>query len=250
MVTVRPNLALTRSRSRTSPQLIFIGGRNCAVGQHLVAFCGAGDADVLLHDVVKRSEIGVGDRPVIAVAIAAGGFEIVVAHAVALTAPDQRSPAEHAEPLPGKWLVGRRAVGILEIVDEPFVVVFHARVALLLDGPRAHDLRRMVAVLELVRGHVLGEFGRTDRAACFEQRDLEPGLGAVAWRPIRLWRPSPQPRRRTFAAEDLAPCNSGSFMIPFGMVAALVDAVRKVAVPAEFASCRSVSCSTQCRCAA
>src|SRR4029077_14111465 len=58
-----------------------------AVRQHLVAFGGAGGADVFFEDVVKTSDIGVGDGPVIAVAIATGGFEVVVAHAVALASP-------------------------------------------------------------------------------------------------------------------------------------------------------------------
>src|SRR6202035_1844948 len=45
-----------------------------AVGQHLVAFGGAGDANIFFDDIVERSHVGVGDRPVIAVAVAAGGF--------------------------------------------------------------------------------------------------------------------------------------------------------------------------------
>src|SRR5579859_4893816 len=151
----------------------FHGRQKLAVREHLVAFSSAADADIFFDDVVIRSEIGVGNRPIVAIAVAAGGFQIIVAHTVALASPDERAAAENAQALPGKRLPGRRAVGILEIVHEPLVVVFHAGVALFLDGARAGDFRVAIAILEFVRGHVLGEFFGRDGAAGFEEGNFQ-----------------------------------------------------------------------------
>src|SRR6266403_1852037 len=163
-----------------SASLTVVNGRQkLPIGQHFIALRRSADTYVALHDVVVRSEIGIANRPVIAVPVARRRLEIVIAQAVTLTAPDQRSPAEHAQPLPCKRLARGRAVWIFQIVDEPLVVIFHARVALLLDGPRAHDLGRVIAVFELVGRHVLGKLFRGDRAACFEQGDFQPRLGKL-----------------------------------------------------------------------
>ena len=147
-----------------------------SVGQHFISFRCSGDADILLDDVVVRRKIRIADRPIIAISVAARRFEIVRAPAITLPAPHQRSSAQYAQPLPGKRLVRRCAVRIFQIVHEPLVVVFHARVALLLHRPRARNLRRMIVVLQLVRRHVLGKLYWTHRASGFEQRNLQPRL--------------------------------------------------------------------------
>src|SRR5262249_3463936 len=122
--------------------------------------------------------VGVGDRPVIAIAIAAGGFEVVVAHAVALASPDEGAATENAQALPGKRLVRRGAVGIFGVGDGQLVVVFHARVAVFQNGSGAESFGGVIEVRELESRGVRGEFGGADGAAGFEQRDFEAGFGA------------------------------------------------------------------------
>ena len=161
----------------------FHGRQKVAVGQRGIAFRRAADADVTLHDLVVRLHLLVRERPVFAVAIVAGRFEIQIAHAVALAPPDQRAPAHDAQPLPGERLACRGAVGILQVVHEPVVVVLHAGVALLLHGPRARDFRRHVAVFQLVGRHVLGEFLGRDVAPGFEQRHLQARFRQALGRP-------------------------------------------------------------------
>src|SRR6266480_1266003 len=114
------------------------------VGQHLISLRCSADTYVPLHDVVIRCKIGIANRPVIAIPVAARRLKIVIAQSVAMTAPNQRSPTEDAQPLPCTWFAGRRAVRILEVIHKPFVVVFHARVTLLLHRPRAHHLGRVI----------------------------------------------------------------------------------------------------------
>src|SRR5271154_665903 len=58
------------------------------VGQHFIAFQRAADSYVLFHGVVIGRKLGVVNRPIVAVSISTRRFEIVVAHAVALAAPD------------------------------------------------------------------------------------------------------------------------------------------------------------------
>ena len=112
-----------------------------AVGQGVIPFCRAADAHIIFDNVVIGRQVFVGEWPVFAVTIVRGGFEIQVAQAVALAAPNQRSPADDPQPLPGEGFSRGRTVRVLHIVHEPVVVVLHARVALLLHGPRARDLR-------------------------------------------------------------------------------------------------------------
>src|SRR5690606_18822762 len=54
----------------------------------------AADADVALDLLVVRHEVLIGDRPVDAVAVAARGLHVDVAHAVGLAAPGQRAAAD------------------------------------------------------------------------------------------------------------------------------------------------------------
>ena len=147
-----------------------------AVGQHFVAFGRAADSYIFLDDVVVRRKVSVRNRPVVAVAVTTGGFEVVVAQAIALPAPDERAASEDAQALPRERFVGRRAVRIFKIVHEPLVVVLHARVALLLNRTRAHNFRRVVTILQLVAGHVLGELFRAHGTTRFKQGYFQSGL--------------------------------------------------------------------------
>src|SRR5436305_1309581 len=64
-------------------------GKKFAIGQHLVFLCRAADSYVVLHDVVKRGEIGVRKWPVNVVAVAARAFEIDIAQPITLSSPYQ-----------------------------------------------------------------------------------------------------------------------------------------------------------------
>ena len=147
-----------------------------SIGKRRVILLRSADADVVLRDVVVRREIGVRNRPVLTVSVVTVGSEIEIAQTIALPAPHHGPSAHDAQPLPGERLVLGRAVGIFQIVDKPIVVVLHARVALLLDRPRLHDLRRHIAEVQLVGRHVLGEFGRRYIAPRFEQRHRQTGF--------------------------------------------------------------------------
>src|SRR5256885_15023876 len=114
-----------------------------AIGQHFVAFGRAADSNIFLDGVVVRRKVSVRNRPVIAVAVAAGGFEVVVAQAIALPAPNERAASEDAQTLPREWFVGGRAVWIFKIVYGPLVVVIHARITLFFNRTRAHQFPRV-----------------------------------------------------------------------------------------------------------
>src|SRR5256885_2873568 len=159
--------------------------KKLAIGQHFVAFGRAADSDIFFDDVVVRREVSVRNRPVIVVAGAAGGLEVVVAQAIALAAPHERAASEDAQTLPREWFVGRRAVWIFKVVHEPLVVVLHARIALLLNRARADNFRRVVTILQLIAGHVLGELFRAHSAARFEQGYFQPGLRELFGGPDR-----------------------------------------------------------------
>ena len=150
------------------------GRLELAVGQVLEAFGHAGDADVFFDDVVVRSDVGVADGPVFAVAVVRGGFEILIAEAEADAAPDVGAAAGHAEAAhPVEGLVGGRGVGLVVIVDEPVLRVFVADVELPLDGVFfCDDGVRHVAVFELEGGFVLGEVFVGLRATGFDDGDV------------------------------------------------------------------------------
>ena len=59
------------------------------VRQHLISLRRSADTYVPLHDVVIRCKIGIANRPVIAIPVAARRLKIVIAQPVTLTAPDQ-----------------------------------------------------------------------------------------------------------------------------------------------------------------
>src|SRR5580704_3912149 len=103
-----------------------------SIGKRRVVLLRSADADVILSDVVVGREVGVRDRPVLTVSIVTVSLEIQIAQTVALPAPNHGSPTHDTQPLPGERLVFGSAIRIFKIVDEPIVVVLHARVALLL----------------------------------------------------------------------------------------------------------------------
>ena len=104
------------------------------------------------------------------------GFEVQVAEAIALSSPHHGASAYDPKPLPSEWFVFGCGIGILQIVDEPVVVVFGAGVAGLLDRSGPNQLRRRVSVRELVARHVLGELAGRDFASRFQNHYLEARL--------------------------------------------------------------------------
>ena len=161
------------------------GRLELAVGEMLEAFGAAGDANVFLDEIVIRFDVFVAKRPVFAVTIERGGFEIPIAEAQADAAPDVGASTRHAQAAhPVKRPVGRRCIRLFQIVDEPVVRIFVANPEFDLDGPcLADDFRRAVAVLELERGLVFGEILVGLRAAGFQQRDLQAGFCEALARP-------------------------------------------------------------------
>src|SRR5580692_10646046 len=107
-----------------------------SIGKRRVVLLRSADADVILGDVVVGGKVGVRNWPVLAVSIVTVSLEIQIAQTIALAAPNHGSPAHDAQPLPGERLILRSAIRIFKIVDEPIVVVLHARIALLLHRPR------------------------------------------------------------------------------------------------------------------
>ena len=138
----------------------------------------ASDADVFLDEIVVGLDVFVAERPVFAVTIERGGFEIPIAEAQADAAPDVGAAARHAKAThPVKGLVGRSCVWLFQIVDEPVERILVANAEFDLDGAGfSDDFRRSVAVLELERGLVFGEILVGLQAAGFQQRDLQAGF--------------------------------------------------------------------------
>ena len=151
------------------------GGLKLAVGEMLEAFGAAGNANVFFDEVVVGLDVFVRKRPVFAVAIVGGGFEIPIAEAQADAAPDVGSAARHAQAAhPVKGLVGGCCIRLFQIVDEPVEGVFVANAEFDLDrAGLADDFRRKVAVLEFELGLVFREILVGLWAAGFEQRDLQ-----------------------------------------------------------------------------
>ena len=83
----------------------------------------AGDAEIQIDLVVVGSDIGVGNRPVHAVAVAAGGFKIVVGQTQRQPSPDISFAAQAARAHPG---VLRSCVGMILFVDDDVFCVISA----------------------------------------------------------------------------------------------------------------------------
>jgi hypothetical protein len=137
-----------------------------SVGEFRNLFGLTAHSDVLLDQVVIRREIRVGDGPVLAFAVERSAFQILSAEPIALTRPHIGATANEAESsLPAEWLIGRRRVGLLQVVGEPVGVVFGAGVAVGLSRPGlAEHLVRQVRVGQIERpamfAKVVGTMGR------------------------------------------------------------------------------------------
>jgi hypothetical protein len=76
-----------------------------------------------------------------------------------------------------KGFVGRRAVGLLQIVAEPFIVVLIANVEFRLDGAGfAYDFGNEIAILQIEDGFVFGEVARGLGSSGFEQSYFQTGF--------------------------------------------------------------------------
>ena len=161
------------------------GGMKLAVGQFRDVLRLAGDADVVLDQLVVGDQILVAERPVLAVPVERLALQVLLAEPIALPAPDVGASADHAgAALPAEWLVVRIGVRLLEVVGEPLVVPLAARVAVALLRTRPpHQVARLVAVLEVVCGNVLGEVLVALRLARFEQGHLDAGFRESLGRP-------------------------------------------------------------------
>ena len=143
-------------------------------------FARAADADKPFHAIVVGREIGIADGPVVAVAVAAGRFEIEIAEPVALTRPAERPSTDLTSANPHERLVGGKGVGVLVIVDEELMTVVIAGVAqplhrLVLEQPL---LIAKPAEFQLVGPDVLGEIAsRHPGRAGFEHEHPETALG-------------------------------------------------------------------------
>ena len=157
------------------------GRQEVAVGQNLQSFLAAVDADVALDPVVVRRDVGVADRPVHAVAVEAGGLEVVVAHPVRLARPHDRAAADDVALDPVE--VGARSlrVGIVDIVDEEVRVDLRAGVAVRLPLAALQEFVawvRAAAEFHVVRQSVLAEvLLRVEGAARLEHQHVHSGLG-------------------------------------------------------------------------
>ncbi len=154
------------------------GRLELAVGKVFQPFRHAGDANVFLHQIVIGSEIAVSERPIFAVTVLRGGFEIRVAETQTHAPPDVRAAAGHPQAAhPIERLIFGRCVRFLEIIDEPVVVVLAADVELRLNGTRLpHDFRREIAVFQFECRFVFGEIGIGLGASSLQQRDFQARL--------------------------------------------------------------------------
>jgi len=154
-----------------------------AVRQFVHALGHSGDAHVLFHQVVVGREVRVAERPILAVAVERGRFEVQIAEAIALPSPDHGAAAGHAQAAdPGERHVLGRGVRLFEVVSEPVVVVFVAEK--FLDGARPlNHLGRAVAILQLERRLVLRELTFRHGAPAIDQSYFNPRLGEPLTRP-------------------------------------------------------------------
>src|SRR5436309_3467130 len=87
-----------------------------AIGKLRQFLIGAAYANELFDLIVVGRKLFVTDGPVVAVAIVARRFEVIVRKPVSLPSPRNRSTADLSRANPVKRFVGRRGVRILEIV--------------------------------------------------------------------------------------------------------------------------------------
>src|SRR5205085_2173351 len=101
----------------------------------------------------------VADGPVFAIAVTGGGFEFVIAIAVTFPRPTESFPSDLPSADPHERLVGRKGVGIFEVIHEELVTVLVAGIAQALYRLGAQQLRLIseAAKLQLVGPDVFGE---------------------------------------------------------------------------------------------
>ena len=92
-----------------------VGALEQAVGEMRQVLLVAGDAEVQVHLVVVRLEIGVGDRPVFPIAVVRFALEVVVGEAEREAAPDVRLATQESRAHPG---VARTRVRVVFLVHQ------------------------------------------------------------------------------------------------------------------------------------
>ena len=140
------------------------GRKKLAIRQHIVLLKHSRNADITFDFVVVRSDVFVGNRPILAESIVRGSLEIEITQPIALTAPDVCSSSHNAQP--AEIAVGHllgTCVRLIVIVGKPFIIPFGAGVALSLNRTRLTNDRRdglaefQVSIRQLVDGYMLGE---------------------------------------------------------------------------------------------
>ncbi len=161
-----------------------------AVGQDLDAFAATAHPDEALDLVVVRSDVGVGDRPVVAVAVVALGLEVVVAHAVRLATPHDGAAADlvAADP-PERPLLGE-GERVIDLIGEERHRGLFAGVVLTSDRAALERLGAWIlpaAQRQIVRQRVLAEVGRRiELAAELEHRDAHACFAELLRRPAAI----------------------------------------------------------------
>ena len=124
---------LTAASKMVSAQFSRIGRQELAIGK-LRHPASPGDADEAFDAIVIGRDVGVGNGPVIAIAIARSRFELEVRH-TAGRADQCSTPAQNTRAGPAEGFVGRRGVRILAIVDHDPVVEFRRSFEVLAKQP-------------------------------------------------------------------------------------------------------------------
>jgi hypothetical protein len=156
-----------------------------------------GDAEVGVDAVVVRLDVGVGDRPVLAVAVVRLRLEVVVGEPQREPAPDVRLAAEHARADPG--VVGA-GVRVLLLVDENVLHVIRAT-------PSA-DVRPDVLVRAVLRG-----VGWLADVVLVERERMPPGRRVAAARMVVR----PLHRAQLGLDVDLLAGSRGEPSVPFAV---------------------------------
>src|SRR5262249_26744451 len=149
------------------------------------SLCLSANTHVLLYDVVVGCHILVADRPILPITVIGGGLKVQIAQAQADSPPDVCAPSRHSQAsLPTERLALEGRIRFVKIVAEPFVVVFHAGIAVLLHRTRlANQSGGSITVFQIESWHVLGEIFVRLGAATVYQGHFEPCLRQPLARP-------------------------------------------------------------------
>src|SRR5262249_26369275 len=96
-------------------------------------FARTAHADEAFYLIVVRFEVVVANRPVFSVAIVAGGFEFVVAEAIAFARPTKCFSSHLPAADPHERFVHRKGVRMLQVIDEKLMAVLVTGIAQTLD---------------------------------------------------------------------------------------------------------------------